>query len=126
MESMNKILIVEDEADIQVLVHRVLTANGFEVFKASNGEEGLIKATTLKPDLIVLDLMMPGVSGLEVCRLLKMRQDTKDIPILILSALNREVDRQYAKEAGANLYMTKPFGVEELLLAVDQLLNRSG
>ena len=120
---MNKILIVEDEADIQALVHRVLTANGFEVFKASNGEEGLIKATTLKPDLVVLDLMMPGMSGLEVCKLLKMRPDTKDIPIIILSALNREVDREYAKEAGANLYMTKPFRVEELLVAIDGVMN---
>lgn len=123
MECMNKILIVEDEADIQALVHRVLTANGFEVFKASDGEEGLIKATTLKPDLIVLDLMMPGMSGLEVCKLLKMRSDTKHIPIIILSALNREVDRTYAKEAGANLYMTKPFRVDELLVAIDGLMN---
>ena len=120
---MNKILIVEDEPDIQALVHRVLTANGFEVFKASDGEEGLIKATTLKPDLIVLDLMMPGMSGLEVCKLLKMRSDTKHIPIIILSALNREVDREYAKEAGANLFMTKPFLVDELLVAIDGLMN---
>ena len=120
---MNKILIVEDEADIQALVHRVLTANGFEVFKASNGEEGLIKATTLKPDLIILDLMMPGMSGLEVCRLIKSRQDTKDIPILILSALNRPVDREYAREAGANKYMSKPFQIEELLVAIDTLMK---
>ena len=120
---MNKILIVEDEADIQALVHRVLTANGFEVFKASNGEEGLIKATTLKPDLIILDLMMPGLSGLEVCRLLKSRQDTKEIPILILSALNRSVDRGYAKEAGADSYMSKPFQIDELLVAIDTLMK---
>ncbi len=120
---MNKILIVEDEADIQALVHRVLTANGFEVFKASNGEEGLIKATTLKPDLIILDLMMPGMSGLEVCRLLKMRQDTKHIPIIILSALNRDVDREYAKEAGANLYISKPFRVKDLLVSIDQAMG---
>jgi len=120
---MNKILIVEDEADIQALVHRVLTANGFEVFRASNGEEGLIKATTLKPDLIILDLMMPGMSGLEVCRLIKSRQDTKAIPILILSALNRGVDREYAREAGADKYMSKPFQIEDLLVAIDTLMN---
>ena len=120
---MNKILIVEDEADIQALVHRVLTANGFEVFRASNGEEGLIKATTLKPDLIILDLMMPGMSGLEVCKLIKGRQDTKEIPVLILSALNRAVDRGYAKDAGADMYMSKPFQVDELLVAIDSLMK---
>jgi DNA-binding response OmpR family regulator len=119
----NKILIVEDEADIQALVHRVLTANGFEVFKASNGEEGLIKALTLKPDLIILDLMMPGISGLEVCRLIKSRQDTKKTPVLILSALNRSVDREYAKEAGADHYMSKPFQIDELLVTIDNLMT---
>ena len=122
-EYMNKILIVEDEADIQALVHRVLTANGFEVFKASSGEEGLIKATTLKPDLIILDLMMPGLSGLEVCRLIKGRQDTKEIPILILSALNRSVDRGYAKDAGAERYMSKPFQIDELLVTIDDMMK---
>ncbi|MCK5671480.1 response regulator [Candidatus Bathyarchaeota archaeon] len=120
---MNKILIVEDELDIQKLVHRILTANGFEVFKASNGEEGLIKATTLKPDLIVMDLMMPGMSGLEVCRLLKKRQDTKDIPVIILSALNRPVDREYASDAGADKYISKPFQIDELLVAIDTLMK---
>ena len=120
---MNKILIVEDELDIQKLVHRILTANGFEVFKASNGEEGLIKATTLKPDLIVMDLMMPGMSGLEVCRLLKKRQDTKDIPVIILSALNRPVDHEYARDAGADKYISKPFQIDELLVAIDTLMK---
>ncbi len=120
---MNKILIVEDEADIQALVHRVLTANGFEVFKASNGEEGLIKATTLKPDLIIMDLMMPGMSGLEVCRLLKKRPDMKGVPIIILSALNRSVDREYAEEAGADKYISKPFKIDELLVAIDTLMK---
>jgi DNA-binding response OmpR family regulator len=67
--------------------------------------------------------MMPGMSGLEVCRLVKKRQDTKDIPVLILSALNRDVDRGYAKEAGADSYMSKPFRVEELLVAIDNLMN---
>ncbi len=122
-EYMNKILIVEDEADIQALVHRVLTANGFEVFKASSGEEGLIKATTLKPDLIILDLMMPGLSGLEVCRLIKGRQDTKEIPVLILSALNRSVDREYARDAGAERYMSKPFQIDELLVTIDDMMK---
>jgi len=120
---MNKILIVEDELDIQKLVHRILTANGFEVFKASNGEEGLIKATTLKPDLIIMDLMMPGMSGLEVCRLLKKRPDTKGVPIIILSALNRSIDREYAKEAGADKYISKPFQIDELLVAIDTLMK---
>jgi len=121
---MSSILIVEDEADIQALVHRLLTANGFEVFRASTGEEGLIKASQLEPDLIILDLMMPGMSGLEVCRLLKLVPSRKDTPIIILSALNREIDREYATEAGADLYISKPFKVEDLLLAVDGLLNR--
>ena len=121
---MSSILIVEDEEDIQELVHRLLTANGFEVFKASTGEEGLIKAVKLDPDLVILDLMMPGMSGLEVCRLLKLLPGRKDTPIMILSALNRRVDRDYAEDAGADLYMSKPFNSEDLLMAVDELLNK--
>ena len=120
---MVRILVVDDEEDIRRISMKILERAGHEVDTASDGEEGLIKATTLKPDLIVLDLMMPGMSGLEVCKLLKMRSDTKHIPIIILSALNREVDRTYAKEAGANLYMTKPFLVDELLVAIDGLMN---
>ena len=120
---MSSILIVEDEEDIQALVHRLLTANGFEVFKASTGEEGLIKASQLDPDLVILDLMMPGMSGLEVCRLLKLMPGRKDTLIIILSALNRLVDKDYAKAAGADLYMSKPFKAEYLLLAVDELLQ---
>lgn len=121
---MNKILIVEDESDIQTLVHRILTANGFEVFEASDGEEGLIKAVSRKPDLIILDLMMPGLSGLEVCRLLKARQDTKHIPIIILSALARDIDKEYARKAGADHYMSKPFLTDDLLVSIDQLMNK--
>lgn len=67
--------------------------------------------------------MMPGMSGLEVCRLIKGRKDTKEIPVLILSALNRPVDRSYAKEAGADKYMSKPFQIDELLVAIDDLMN---
>jgi two-component system phosphate regulon response regulator PhoB len=120
---MNQILLVEDEPDIQILIYTILTSNGFEVIKASSGEEGLILASKLNPDLIILDIVMPGLSGLEVCRLLKSKKDTKKTPVMIVTALNREVDRRYAEEYGADAYVVKPFKIERLLGEVDRLLH---
>ncbi|MFH2111385.1 MAG: response regulator [Candidatus Bathyarchaeota archaeon] len=121
----NRILLIEDEEDIRNLVHRILTSNGFEVSRASSGEEALVKMPTSKPDLIILDLMMKGLSGLEICRLLKSKESTRHIPIIVLTALSRDVDRRYAAEAGADEYLTKPFTAEALLRAVDnQFMNK--
>lgn len=123
-KQLSSILVVEDEKDIQNLVYRILVSNGFEVHRASSGEEGLVMASQINPDLIILDLMMPGLSGLEVCRLLKQHPVKKDIPIIILSALNRDIDKEYAEKAGADLYLCKPVDIERLLLSVDELLYK--
>ena len=123
---MNQILLVEDEPDIQLLIHKILTANGFEVIKASSGEEGLILASKFMPDLIILDIVMPGLSGLEVCRLLKSSEKTKHIPVIISSALSRDIDRKYAEEYGAEAYIVKPFKRDDLLNTVDRLLRQLG
>ncbi len=120
---MNQILLVEDESDIQLLIHTILTSNGFEVIKASSGEEGLILASKMKPDLIIMDIVMPGLSGLEVCRLLKSKNETKKTPVMMVTALNREVDRKYAEDYGADGYVVKPFTIERLLSEVDRLLS---
>ncbi len=120
---MNRVLVVDDEDDVRQLVHDILTGNGYEVFTASSGEEGLSKSVSLKPDLIVLDVVMPGISGLEVCRLVKAKPSMGSVRILILTALGRDVDRQLINEAGADDYLRKPFGVNDLLSKVDELLG---
>jgi DNA-binding response OmpR family regulator len=120
---MSQILLIEDEPDISLLIHTILTPNGFEIIKASSGEEGQILASKLKPDLIILDLVMPGLSGHKVCRLLKTKKDTKDIPVINSIALNRDIDRKYAKEYGADAFMVKPFTSEKIIGEVDRLLR---
>lgn len=122
--TMPSILIIEDEEDYNVLLTRILTSNGYEVYSASNGEDGLVKAALYNPDLIILDLMLPGMSGLEVCRMLKMLPERKDTPIIMVSALDRPVDKKYALEAGANLYLPKPLKTPVLLKEIDSQLNR--
>jgi len=122
---LNRVLVIEDEEDIRDLVGVILTGNGYEVFKASSGEEGLVSAVSHAPDLILLDMVMPGPSGLEMCRLLKNKKSTRDIPIIILTVLSREVDRGYAFEAGADGFLSKPFSIEALLCEVDKVLSAS-
>lgn len=120
---MSQIIVIEDEPDIQNLIHTILTSNGFEVIRASTGEEGLVFASRLNPDLIILDIVMPGLSGLEVLRLLKSKKTTSMIPVIIVSALNRDVDRKYAEDYGADAYIAKPFENSDLLNEVDRLLQ---
>jgi DNA-binding response OmpR family regulator len=122
---LSRILIIEDEPDVQELVKTILTGNGFEVLTASSGEEGLSAAVHNKPDLILLDWVMPGLSGLEICRLLKGREETKKTPILMMSVLNRDVDKKYVFEAGADAFLVKPFSISQLLTAVDDILRDS-
>ncbi len=120
---MNRILVVDDEEDVRSLVHDILTGNGYEVFTAASGEAGLEKVVSLKPDLVVLDVVMPGLSGLEVCRLLKAKPSLKHIHILVLSALGREVDLKLIEDVGADGYLRKPFSVQDLLGKVDALFT---
>ncbi len=119
------ILVVEDEEDIRTLVRYNLEAEGFAVVDASDGERGLNLAAKERPALIVLDLMLPGLSGLEVCRLLRTREETAQVPILILTARAAEVDKVVGLEMGADDYVTKPFSPREFVARVKAIIRRS-
>ncbi|HIH87663.1 TPA: response regulator [Candidatus Bathyarchaeota archaeon] len=121
-----KALVVDDEEDIRGLVKAILTGNGFEVFTSSSGEEALVVADRCRPDLVVLDLVLPRLSGLEVCRLLKGRASTGGVAVVMMSVLNREVDRRLASEAGADGYVSKPFTVAGFLGEVDKAMCGRG
>lgn len=118
------ILVVEDEQDIQELVEFNLRQAGFNVIKAANGLDGLRLAKEKAPALVVLDLMLPGLEGQEVCRRLKQGEGTKHIPVLMLTALASETDRIVGFELGADDYLPKPFSPRELVLRVRAILRR--
>lgn len=119
------VLVVEDEpAQREVLAYN-LEAEGFTVSKAENGEEALLLVDEDAPDIIVLDWMLPNVSGIEVCRRLKTRADTRNVPIIMLSARSEEVDRVRGLETGADDYVVKPYSVVELMARVRAQLRRT-
>jgi two-component system alkaline phosphatase synthesis response regulator PhoP len=118
-----RILVVDDEKYILNILDFSLGGEGFDVITAANGEEALTKSVDLHPDLIVLDVMMPKIDGFEVCRALKTKSDTKDIPIVILTAKDRDEDRKKGEEVGVDRYMTKPFSPGRLVELVHELLG---
>lgn len=118
------VLVVEDERDILDVVSFSLKQAGYKVVTASDGAEGLRLARTERPDLLVLDLMLPGMDGKEVCRRLKQSDATGQIPVLMLTALASETDRVVGFELGADDYLTKPFSPRELVLRVHAILRR--
>ena len=118
------ILVVEDEEEILELVAYNLTKEGYAVRTVTSGEDALDKVRQQAPDLIVLDLMLPGLDGLEVCRKLKGESDTRDIPIIMLTAKSEEADIVTGLELGADDYMTKPFSRRVLLARVKAVLRR--
>jgi two-component system phosphate regulon response regulator PhoB len=119
------VLVVEDEpAQREVLTYN-LEAEGFRVAQADNGEEALLLVAEETPDLIVLDWMLPNVSGIEVCRRLKSKPETKGVPIIMLSARSEEVDLVRGLETGADDYMVKPYSVVELMARVRTQLRRT-
>jgi len=120
-----KILVVEDEPDIRKLVHYNLAQERFKVIEAEDGEKALKSVQREKPHLIVLDLMLPGLSGLELCRSLRERPETSQIPILMLTAKAGEADRIVGLEMGADDYLTKPFSPRELVARVKAILRRT-
>jgi two-component system phosphate regulon response regulator PhoB len=120
-----KILVAEDEEDVLELVSRNLLAAGFKVLKADNGNAALTQARDLHPALIVLDLMLPGISGLDVCKMLRTDPATKQIPIIMLTAKAEEIDRIVGLELGADDYITKPFSPRELVLRVKSVMRRA-
>ncbi len=119
-----RILVVDDESDIVDLVSSSLQREGYRVVPAYTGEEALELVKTAKPDLMVLDLMLPDVQGLEVCRLVRANPQYANMPILILSAKGGEVDRILGLEMGADDYITKPFSVRELVSRIKVALRR--
>lgn len=121
----NNILVVDDEPSIIELLEFNLQKAGYHVLKAENGHEALQLVRTNKPDLIILDLMIPGIDGIEVCRRLKGQQETAGIPIIMLTARNEEVDKIVGLELGADDYMTKPFSPRELMARIKAVLRRS-
>ncbi|MBO6791511.1 MAG: phosphate regulon transcriptional regulator PhoB [Dinoroseobacter sp.] len=118
------VLVVEDEPAQREVLSYNLSAEGFRVVQAENGEEGLILVNEENPDIIVLDWMLPSVSGIEVCRRLKTRNDTRNTPIIMLSARTEEVDRIRGLETGADDYVVKPYSVLELMARVRAQLRR--
>ena len=119
------ILIIEDEPDINELLSISLLENNYTVSKAFDGEKGLNIARELSPDLILLDLMLPGISGLDVCKLLKSEQETSFIKIIILTALSQEHDIVKGLELGADDYITKPFSMMVLNARIKSVLRRN-
>lgn len=119
---MVKVLIVDDEEDIRNLAEMMLTDQGYEVITARNAGDAVTKAEEDDPDIILMDVVMPGRNGFDTCKILKFKPDTKDIPIIMFSALGREVDRKMAEEAGAEGYITKPFEKDKLLQIIEENL----
>ncbi len=123
--SSKRILIVEDEKDVvDLLTLNLRKAGGFAISTAGDGAAGLTKARGEKPDFIILDLMLPKMSGLEVCKLLKTDPATRHIPILMLTASAEEIDRIVGLEFGADDYVTKPFSPREVILRIKAILRR--
>lgn len=120
-----KVLVVDDEEDLTELIAYNLERNGFEPIKALNGKDAIDLAKEHIPRLIVLDLMLPDVDGLEVFRVLKRNERTATIPVIMLTAKADEVDRVVGLELGADDYVTKPFSPRELMLRVKAILRRS-
>ncbi|HEU5220417.1 MAG TPA: response regulator transcription factor [Gemmatimonadales bacterium] len=120
----HRILVVDDEPDITALVAYHLARAGYRVSTAGNGQDALKAARDERPDIVVLDLMLPGVSGYEVLRELRQRRETADVGVILLTARREEVDRIKGLSLGADDYLTKPFSPQELTLRVAALLRR--
>ncbi|HZC80871.1 MAG TPA: response regulator transcription factor [Nitrospiraceae bacterium] len=119
-----KILIVEDEQGIVHLLKARLEPEGFQVIAAYNGQEGLRAVTEARPDLVILDLTLPGLDGFELCRRIRRQPETARLPIIVLSGRTEEVDKVVMLELGADDYVTKPFNAKELVARVKTLLRR--
>lgn len=119
------VLVVEDELSQGEVLAYNLEAEGFSVSRAMTGDEALLLVDEAAPDVILLDWMLPGVSGIEICRQLKSRADTRTVPIIMLSARTEESDRVRGLETGADDYVTKPYSVAELLARIRNQLRRT-
>ena len=120
---MPNVLVVDDDHTVREVVVSYLRAGGHQVYEAGDGESALASMRDARADLVVLDLMLPGIDGLEVCRKLR---ETSEVPIIMLTALGEETDRVVGLKLGADDYVTKPFSPRELVLRVDSVLRRVG
>jgi DNA-binding response OmpR family regulator len=118
-----KVLVLEDEPAVQLLVKKALMAYGFAVETAKDGLEGLVKLETLRPDLIISDIMMPQLDGLTFVRAIKARNETKTIPVIFLTAKADPKTMIDGINVGARFYLTKPFGIEDLITKVTKALG---
>jgi two-component system phosphate regulon response regulator PhoB len=120
------ILVVEDEAPLMTLLRYNLEKQGFKVEEAADGQEALLRVAEAKPDLVLLDWMLPALSGIEVCRQLRRRPNTRDLPIIMVTARTEDQDAVRALDTGADDYIAKPFVMDALLARIRALLRRSG
>jgi len=120
---MVKILAVDDEGDFLFMITMLLKANGYEVITACDGREGLTKAKNERPDLIILDVMMPEIDGFEVCKLLKSDEQYSGILIIICTAMAQTADLETSNKVGADAYISKPFDHKILLSKIEKLLK---
>lgn len=118
-----RILVVDDEPDLVEMIKMRLEASGYEVIPAYDGKEALDKAKKEKPDLIILDLMLPKIDGYKVCRMLKFDEKYKKIPIIMFTARAQEQDIKLGKDVGGDAYITKPFEPQGLLAKIKELLK---
>jgi two-component system, OmpR family, phosphate regulon response regulator PhoB len=124
MSEKKKILIVEDQADIRTLIRMTLQLGETEIHEAENGDTGWALLNELRPDLVVLDVMMPGgLDGYQMCKKIKSDGALRDIPVILLTARGQMADFEAGRQAGANAYLTKPFSPLELIETVEALLN---
>jgi DNA-binding response OmpR family regulator len=122
--SRGKVLVVDDEEYIQHILNFSFGAEGYEVITAADGEEAVTIARSEKPDIIVLDIMMPKMDGYEACKQIKADPQTQGIPVILLTAKGREVDRKLGAEAGADDYVVKPFSPGRLIERVEGFIKR--
>jgi two-component system alkaline phosphatase synthesis response regulator PhoP len=122
---MKKVLIIEDEENIRQLIRYNLEKEFFQIAEAGDGLQGIELANKGKPDLVILDLMLPGIDGFEVCRILKKNALTAALPVIMLTARSEEIDKVIGLEIGAEDYLTKPFSPRELVARVKAVLRRS-
>jgi two-component system response regulator MtrA len=123
---MAKILVAEDDSDLRLLVSLKLESSGHQVVSVEDGTSAAKHCGAIRPDLVILDLMMPGMSGLEVCRFIRADEELRAIPVILLTARAQAADIEAGRAAGVDEYLTKPFSPRELAVRVDSLLAAVG
>lgn len=121
---MKKVLLVDDQAEVRLLVQTTLEGTDYEFFGAVNGKEAVEKAISIRPDLIILDIMMPVMDGYEACKQIQANHETKDIPIIMLTAKGQKQDIEKGASCGVRDYIVKPFSPLALLKKVDEILQK--